>query len=176
MFERGEYVIYGSEGVCRVENIGNPQIQGLDKSKIYYTLSPFYRRGTIHTPIDTKILMRRVVSKEYASSLIENIKNISYELDVPKDQKLANIFYRDLVRSYDCAKLISIVKYVFNKQREFAQAKKNLPAVDVKFSKMAEEMLCSEFAFVLNDEPKGIKTKIIDAISNALERNIELCP
>lgn len=160
MFSVGDYVIYGSEGVCKVDDIGVPCIAGLDSGKTYYTLHSVYRSGIIHTPTDTKITMRKVISKSDAEELIGNIGAIKSDLDVPKDAKQANIFYRDLVRSYECINLISVIKYVFIKQKIFAKMKKNLPAVDVKFSKMAEEMLYSEFAFVLGKKPNEIKQDI----------------
>ena len=34
-FSVDEYVVYGSEGVCRVEQIGDPNIAGLDSTKEY---------------------------------------------------------------------------------------------------------------------------------------------
>lgn len=157
MFSVGDYVVYGSEGVCRVESIGHPDIAGLDKLKSYYTLSPVYRTGKIYTPVDSTIHMRRVISKDRAQELIGGIKEIDCDLDVPKDAKLANVFYRDLVRTYECSKLISVIKYVFSKQREFAATKRNVPAVDMKFFKIAEDMLYNEFAFVLGIEPKEVK-------------------
>ncbi len=161
MFEINEYVIYGSEGVCRVEDIGHPDISGLDKAKEYYTLMPVFRSGKIYTPTDSAIHMRRVISRSGAQELIDSIKEISFDLDVPKDIKQANLFYRDLIRSYECKKLISVIKYVFNKQREFSSIKKNMPAVDLKFLKIAEDMLYSEFGFALNIEPKDVKNYII---------------
>ena len=166
MFQKGDYVIYGSEGVCLVEDIGVPDIVGLDRTKTYYKLSPCYRSGTIRTPVDTTILMRPVVTKDCADRLICDIETMNCDLDVPQDQKLAGNFYRDLVRSYDCQKLLSVIKYVFNKQRKFALIKKNLPAVDAKFSKMAEEMVCSELAFVLEKDPKDIKQRIVEALNS----------
>lgn len=161
MFAINEYVIYGSEGVCKVEAIGHPEISGLDKLKEYYTLLPVYRSGRIYTPTDSSIHMRRVVTRAQAQELIDSIKEISYELDVPKDVKQANIFYRNLVRSYECSKLISIIKYVFIKQREFSLIKRNMPAVDLKFLKIAEDMLYSEFGFALGIEPKDVKNYIV---------------
>ena len=157
MFSVGEYVIYGSEGVCRVESVGHPEVTGLDKTKSYYTLSPVYRNGKIYTPVDSTICMRHVISRDGAQELIDSIGEINSDLDVPKDAKLANQYYRELVRSYECRKLISVIKYVFAKQREFAAAKRNVPAVDMKFFKMAEDMLYSEFAFALGIEPKEVK-------------------
>ena len=157
MFCVDDYVIYGSEGVCRVESVWHPDIAGLDKTKSYYTLSPVYRHGKIYTPVDSNIRMRKVITRDGAQELIDGIDKISGDLDVPKDAKLANVFYRELVRSYECHKLISVIKHVFAKQREFAAAKRNVPAVDMKFFKMAEDMLYSEFAFVLGIEPQEVK-------------------
>lgn len=166
MFSINDYVVYGSEGVCKVESIGHPDISGLDKSKEYYTLSPVYRHGKIYTPVDSTILMRSVISKNQAEELIGGIKDISSDLDVPKDAKLANVFYRDLVRSYECSKLISVIKYVFSKQRELAAAKRNVPAVDMKFFKIAEDMLYNEFGFVLGIDPKEVKGYIFECCEN----------
>lgn len=160
MFSVNDYVIYGSEGVCKVESIGHPEISGLDKSKEYYTLSPVYRSGKIYTPVDSSIIMRNVITKNQVEELICGIKDVSCELDVPKDAKLANQFYRELVRSYECTKLIRVIKHVFDKQRRFALEKKNVPAVDIKFFKLAEDMLYSEFGFVLGIDPKEVKGHI----------------
>lgn len=167
MFNINDYVIYGSEGVCRVEAIGHPEISGLDKQKEYYTLLPVYRSGRIYTPTDSTIRMRSVITKVQAQELIDGINNISHELDVPKDIKQANLFYRDLVRSYECTKLISVIKYVFIKQREFSQIKKNMPAVDLKFLKIAEDMLYGEFGFALGIEPKEVREYIIKCCDSA---------
>lgn len=157
MFNVNDYVVYGSEGVCKVESIGLPEISGLDRSKSYYTLSPVYRSGKIYTPVDSTIRMRLVETKDRVQELIDKIDDISSDLDVPKDQKLANIFYRDLVRSYECVNLISVIKHVFSKQKICAAEKKNVPAVDMKFFKMAEDMLYGEFGFVLGIDPKEVK-------------------
>lgn len=36
MFSIGEYVVYGVEGVCRVEEAGKLKVAGLDKNRAYY--------------------------------------------------------------------------------------------------------------------------------------------
>ena len=52
MFAVGDHVIYGYEGVCRVDEVGCPHVAGLDKSRQYYRLTPYYRGGTIYAPVD----------------------------------------------------------------------------------------------------------------------------
>ncbi len=60
MFSIGEYVVYGVEGVCRVEEAGKLKVAGLDKNRAYYRLRPYYHDGTIYTPVDGKAVMRPV--------------------------------------------------------------------------------------------------------------------
>ena len=68
MFSVNDYVVYGSEGVCRIEDIGRKDITGLDREKEYYTLVPVYKSGRIYTPTDSSIIMRRVITKANPSS------------------------------------------------------------------------------------------------------------
>ena len=58
MFSVGEYIIYGVEGVCEVEEAGKLKVAGLDKNREYYRLRPYYHGGTIYTPVDGKAAMR----------------------------------------------------------------------------------------------------------------------
>ena len=53
MYEIGQLIVYGNEGVCRVEEIGTPKISGVDKHREYYTLAPIYREGKVFTPVDS---------------------------------------------------------------------------------------------------------------------------
>ena len=40
MFHVGDYIVYGSNGICRVEEITHPDIAGIDEDKLYYVLVP----------------------------------------------------------------------------------------------------------------------------------------
>ena len=64
MYAAGELVVYGGEGVCRVEGVGAPSLPGMDKTRLYYTLSPLYRSGQVMTPVDTQVLMRPLLTAE----------------------------------------------------------------------------------------------------------------
>ena len=45
MFQPGDLVVYGSTGVCRVEEITHPNMTGADRNKAYYMLNPLYPAG-----------------------------------------------------------------------------------------------------------------------------------
>lgn len=51
MFAAGDLVVYGGEGVCRVESIGPSGLAYDGGDKVYYHLSPLYRGGTVMTPV-----------------------------------------------------------------------------------------------------------------------------
>ena len=57
MYEIGQLIVYGNEGVCRVEEIGTPKISGVDKHRDYYTLAPIYRviTGRMNTLLSTGV-------------------------------------------------------------------------------------------------------------------------
>ena len=66
MFAAGDLVVYGGEGVCRVESIGPSGLAYDDGTRLYYHLTPLYRSGTVMTPVDTGVLMRSVITREEA--------------------------------------------------------------------------------------------------------------
>ena len=77
MYKKGEYVIYGNNGICRIENIGIPKGTPMAASgKEYYTLSPVFGSGNIYAPLDTKVFMRPILTKAQAEELIEQIPQI----------------------------------------------------------------------------------------------------
>ena len=40
MFKAGDFVVYGSNGVCRVQKVGTLDSPGVPKDRLYYTLIP----------------------------------------------------------------------------------------------------------------------------------------
>ena len=76
MFKVGEYVVYGMNGVCRVEEVGPMSLSGVDNDRLYYTLLPLYTKGSrVYTPVDNeKVVMRRVITKAEACALIDGWK------------------------------------------------------------------------------------------------------
>ena len=58
MFQPGDLIIYGRTGVCRVERI---EVQD---DRQYYCLQALYQTCMIHAPVNGKVLMRPVLSRE----------------------------------------------------------------------------------------------------------------
>ena len=72
MFEIGEYVVCGNNGVCLIQEITTLRMSGVDQNRKYYILKPVYSAGsTIYVPVDAlQSSMRRILSKEEATVLL----------------------------------------------------------------------------------------------------------
>ena len=150
MFQPGELVVYGTTGVCRVEEITRPNLTGPDKNRDYYLLKPLHQDGIIYAPVENaKIPMRPVISAETAEALIDLIPTIQAEAcHAPTTQALAQ-HYHTALRSHDCMDLIELMMSIYTKQRQAESNKRRICMIDEKYMKQAERLLYSEFSSAL---------------------------
>lgn len=149
MFQVNDYVVYGVNGVCRVKEIGTLNISGSNTDKLYYTLEPLYSKGSmVYTPIDNqKVIMRKILSKDEAWKLIDDIPNI--EIISSTDDKNRDELFKGAMKKYDGREWIKIIKTVnVRKQERIAQGKK-IAFTDEKYLHMAEDNLYGELAISL---------------------------
>ena len=64
MFQPGDFVVYGSSGVCRVIQVGALEGKSADPTRQYYTLQPVFESERIYTPVDSGVFMRPAMTKE----------------------------------------------------------------------------------------------------------------
>ena len=91
MFQPGELLVYGSTGVCQVLSIDQRQdyVNGVKQSRLYYQLKPLYQGGVIYTPVDNdKVVMRPVISREDAETLIDSIPTLRPAVERPESNDL----------------------------------------------------------------------------------------
>ena len=90
MYQVGELVVYGAEGVCRVAAIGPLEMRGAQKETDYYTLTPLYGAGKIFIPVDTNVSIRPVMTRAEAETLIDRIPEIPEEVYENNNPRLLN--------------------------------------------------------------------------------------
>lgn len=164
MFEKGEYVVYGTKGVCQVEDITHVDMPGADKERLYYVLCPVHNTsGKIFSPIDNqKIVMRKVISEDEAKELIAEIPSIE-ELWI-SNEKEREAKYKEAVLSCDYKDWVGVMKTLYlRKQRRIAQGKK-VTALDEKYLHLVENELYDELSIALhipaNQMERHIKEQI----------------
>lgn len=151
MFQPGELLVYGTTGICRVEEITTPDITRADRGRRYYLLKPLYQDGVIYAPVDSdKVPIRPVISQEEAEALIDLIPSIRAEAcRAPTLQVLAQ-HYQSAVRSHDCKELLELMMSIYAKQRQAEAQKRRLGMVDERYMKQAERLLYGELSAALN--------------------------
>ena len=166
MFAPGDYVIYSVEGVCRVEEAGQLNVPGLECGREYYRLTPYYHGGVIYTPVGGKAAMRAVMTKPAVQALLPELAGMPELTDIPDDPRQLGAFYREILASHDCRRLLQLCKTIYNKQKQLAAKRKAVSATELRSWKAAEEMLHQEFAFVLGMQPSEIKTYLETAFAS----------
>jgi len=163
MYEINDLIMYGREGVCRVDDIYTLDITGTDKGRLYYILDPLYKQGKIYTPIDTKIFMRHIISSEEALQLIDGIPSV--ETNVCNERlKTLEDQYKAELNTHMCEDLIRLIKTVGVKKDESTSKGKKLGKTDENYMKMAEETLYGEFAQALKIPRENVKVYIEERI------------
>lgn len=149
MFEIGEYIVYGVKGVCRIEDITHIDISGADKDRLYYVLAPVGDvSGRIYAPTDNqKITMRKVISREEADQLIEDMPKIE-QLWVPDDRQ-REARYKEAMNTCDYRAWVSIVKTLYIRKQERTAQGKKITALDERYMRTAENELYSELSLTL---------------------------
>lgn len=165
MFEKGEYVVCGSKGVCLVEDITTLDISGVDKERQYYILKPVYVAGsTVYLPVDaTKESIRRILSKEEAKELIHVIPEIP--LITITNDKLLEQEYRGCIRSNNCKEWIKIIKTIYLRKQKRIEAGRKVTAVDAKYFRLAEDNLYGELAVSLGMPREEVESYITGEIA-----------
>ena len=102
MFQKGELVIYGNNGICRIDEIGVPNLPMAASGALYYTLTPLFSSGVIYTPVDTKIFMRPILTKTQAEQLIDQIPEIQEESISIQDTRILIEKYKGILNTHQC--------------------------------------------------------------------------
>lgn len=167
MFQIGDYIIYGTRGVCRVKDVGTLDFTGTAKGKLYYTLAPCYMEGsTVYVPVDAAgIIMRPVMSREEALALIDRIPEIE-ELWI-KDEKSREYAYKEAVKGCNNHDLIRIIKTIYNRGRSRMAEGKKITVSDNKYFKIAEDNLYGEMAVSLGMSREEAKAFVIARVKQA---------
>lgn len=165
MFDLGDYIIYGGEGVCVVEDIGCPNVSGANKDRLYYTLSPLYRTGRVFAPVDSPVFMRPVISREEAIELIRSMPSVTGELYENSNLRFLTEHYQRAIQAYDCSGLVKLIKDVYLKRAHVNSLGKKLGQIDERYMKRAEEMLYGELAVALEIDRSEVHSYIQNALS-----------
>ncbi len=164
MFAVGEYIVYGINGICRVEEICSSPFDETD-TRVYYLLVPLNNpmSSTIYTPVDNaRVPMRRLMTPEEIESFLAVIPNIEV-LSVPAEKQRREI-YRATINALRPEGYVSVIKTVERRREQLAAAHKHFPVSDMEYGRLARHLLYSELALVLGIEERSVEAYIAERV------------
>ena len=156
MFEIGEAVIYGTDGVCRITAIVRKTVNG--RPRDYYELHPVYRRDAVlFLPTDNPKVcgrLRRVLSRDEILSAVRAIPEQEC-VWIDSDNQRKELC-QEILRSGDHIRLIRLIKALYEHREGLKSQGRKMHTADENFLKEAEKILHEEFAFVLDIPPADV--------------------
>lgn len=164
MYKLNDVVVYGTQGVCRITEIGPLECNN-DQTKLYYTLCPLFHKGTIlYAPVDNrKSVMRPLLSQDDIDSLIDDIPTI-HTIEVKNDRERESL-YKSALLTCDPRELVKVIKTVYFRRKDRLASGKKRIVVDEKYYQLAEEQLYQEMAYVLNLTKDDMESYISEKVA-----------
>lgn len=165
MYKLEEYVVKNGSGVCKVDNIVQLDMAGIDRKRLYYMLVPIDDvNGKIYVPVDNSSQqLRRVISKKEAYELLDKISSVQ-EIMILND-KLREQKYKEVIKNYDPESLLRILKTTYlRKEKRMKQGKKST-TVDEYYMSLAEKLLFSEMCLVLDKDKEEVHNLITESVN-----------
>lgn len=149
MFAIGDYIVYGSNGICQVKDVTTIDMPGATSDRMYYVMAPLSNKESkIFSPVDNcKVVMRAVLTEEEANEIISQCKDIPL-LDVVNERML-EMKYREVLASCDIRQLIAMVKTILKKCESRQSMGKKMTSMDERYLKKAEDSLYNELGIAL---------------------------
>ena len=167
MFEIGEHIVYGTNGICRVEEICRSPYDKED-TRNFYLLIPVHNptSSTIYTPVDNvRVPMRRLMTCEEIETLILTMPQIEM-VQVPVEKQRREI-YRSTIGALRPEGYVSVMKTVEHRREVLTAARKHFPVSDMEYGRIAKHMLYSECAHVLGMAENDVEAYIMQKLASA---------
>ena len=165
-FDIGEYVSYGINGMCNIEDIRPMQLSQSVEKMMYYILRPESNpKSTIFVPVNNQKLvskMRELMTKDEINSMLVRMKDRTLEWE--KDVRFRTESFHEILNNGVNQDLILMIRCLHRKRQELVQLGKKLPARDSNTLKTAERLVEEEFAHVLHIKCEEVSDYIRDVL------------
>ena len=165
-FDIGEYVSYGINGMCNIEDIRPMQLSQSVEKMMYYILRPESNpKSTIFVPVNNQKLvskMREPMTKDEINAMLVRMKDRTLEWE--KDGRFRTESFHEILNNGVNQDLILMIRCLHRKRQELVQLGKKLPARDSNTLKTAERLVEEEFAHVLHIKCEEVSDYIRDAL------------
>ena len=165
-FDIGEYVSYGINGMCNIEDIRPMKLSQRVEKLMYYILRPESNpKSTIFVPVNNQKLvskMRELMTKDEINAMLVWMTDRTLKRE--KDVRFRTESFHEILNNGVNQDLILMIRCLHRKRQELVQLGKKLPARDSNTLKTAERLVEEEFAHVLHIKCEEVSDYIRDVL------------
>ncbi len=162
MFQIGQQIIYGSNGVCRIEDIVLRENQMLGEPQQVYIMR-LASGLTSYVPVESSVFMRALVSPEEAKAVIREFPAITTKSFPATNSKALADLYRSILSRHDPRQTLCLYKSLRAKIDRALENGKRPGAMDERFAAAAIQEVADEFAAVLCVPPETVESELLTA-------------
>ena len=152
---KGNYVAYGTNGICEIEDVKPLSFTSGAEKSLYYILRPANSQGsTIFVPAGNETLTSRIrslMTKDEIDALLTGMRD--KELAWEQDRRFRTENFHEILMKGVQQELLLMIRCIYLKKQELEASGKKLPATDGNTLKAAEKLVEEEFSHVLHIAP-----------------------
>lgn len=164
MYQVGDKIIYGGNGVCIIDEIKMLEIPHTKEERPYYVIRPLFQDCKISVPVDTTVFMRPVISAAEAAALVDSIPDVQAEPYYNPALRQLQEYYDMKLNTHRCEDLLELTKSLYQKKKKTEEQKRKFGAIDERYMKRAEELLFGELSAALEIPKADVPQYIADRL------------
>ncbi|MDO4544559.1 MAG: CarD family transcriptional regulator [Bacillota bacterium] len=157
-FEKGSYVVYGTNGICTVEDVKLMSFASGMEKNMYYILKPLSNpSSTIFVPVKNEELMSKMrdpMTKEEIDRLLMEMRDKEFEWE--DDRRFRAESFHDILTRGVHQEMMMMIRCIYMRKQELSEEGRKLAATDTNTLKAAEKLVEEEFAHVLGIKPEEV--------------------
>lgn len=161
MFEQGQQIIYGGNGVCTIEEITERETAMLGHQQVY--VIRLSSGLTSYVPVESSVFMRALITPEEAEQVLIDYPSIDVRSFAGTNSKALSDQYRAIIARHDPHELLCLYKSLRQKVRQAVSAGKKPGTMDERFATSALEQVSQELSIVLQRSEQEICAQLLEA-------------
>ena len=145
MFSVGQTVLYGTNGVCCIEEITTRRVGSSEME--YYVLKPVRSDcSTVFVPTGNETLVSRMRFVKSADEVRAILDDRTFSIDWIDNKNLRAERFRGIISGEDCRELVALVRLIHARAAAVTAQGKRLHISDDRILREAEKMVGDEIA------------------------------
>ena len=157
-FEVGQYVVYGTNGICIVDSIEMMSFTSEMPKEMYYVLRQHRHSETcFFVPLKYEELVSKLREPMRREDIEDMLMGLSDD-DVKwmNDRRARGDYFKSILNEGVGGHLLNMIICIYEKKRELARQGKKLSVTDTTTLRSAEKLVEEEFAWALGMDPQDV--------------------